>query len=609
MSAALKPELKITAQITGVGPRGPRGEQGEPGYTPIKDIDYFDGAQGEKGETGLTGPKGDPGIQGIQGPPGEKGEQGIQGIQGEQGIKGDKGDQGLQGIQGPQGIKGDTGDDGYTPVKGVDYFTEAEKTAMMAPVTDEISTARKGKASLGEKIDLIDSQLADIAVNVKQFGAKGDGVTDDTLAIQAAANATNNVFIPDGTYMINAIPGIILNNNQNIELSKNAKLKVITNAADNYTVFKIQNVSNISITGGTLEGERSTHTGTTGAFGHGITMDGATNITIDGVTCKNFWGDGIYIGGASAFAVLNTDIMMDKVTCLNNRRQGVSITFAERVTIKDCLLNGQNGMVPEAGIDIEPNPGQWTKDIHVINTVCNDNNGVGINIYSTNGTTKGTTISNCVLDRNNGSGLKIETCDGILVKDTFMRSNGNYGLNITRNAQNINVHNCEMSKNGKEGMMAVVSIQVQKTDSLKFYNCLFSNNSQTTPNTSDGVKLGSLDNTFTLSAAYFENCIFNDTQDVKTQRYGITANNTNGNVSDIILGFGCRIFGNATGSISVPDNISKKYYNQYPQSTSGGVTTARPVAPSAYQMYFDTNLNKPIWWNGGAWKDATGTTV
>ncbi|MEL7659633.1 collagen-like protein [Acetobacterium wieringae] len=145
MSAALKPELKITAQITGIGPRGPKGEQGEPGYTPIKDIDYFDGAQGEKGETGLTGPKGDPGIQGPQGVPGPAGQDGA---------------------------------DGYTPVKGTDYFTEAEKTAMMAPVTGEISTARKDKASLGEKIDLIDSQLADITT---QFQDIAGGVIETVL--------------------------------------------------------------------------------------------------------------------------------------------------------------------------------------------------------------------------------------------------------------------------------------------------------------------------------------------------------------------------------------------------------------------------------------------
>lgn len=42
-----------------------------------------------------------------------------------------------------------------------------------------------------------------------------------------------------------------------------------------------------------------------------------------------------------------------------------------------------------------------------------------------------------------------------------------------------------------------------------------------------------------------------------------------------------------------------------------GATTSRPALISTqlgYQ-YFDTTIGKPIWWNGSAWKDSTGTTV
>ena len=69
----------------------------------------------------------------------------IKGDKGDKGDTGGTGPQGIQGIQGPKGDKGDTGADGHTPVKGVDYFTEADKqelvTAVIAalPSTEEVS--------------------------------------------------------------------------------------------------------------------------------------------------------------------------------------------------------------------------------------------------------------------------------------------------------------------------------------------------------------------------------------------------------------------------------------------------------------------------------------
>lgn len=74
----------------------------------------------------------------LKGEKGDTGEQGIQGIQGEKGDKGDKGD---AGINGTNGINGKDGADGKTPVKGVDYFTEADKQELVDLVLTEIPSA------------------------------------------------------------------------------------------------------------------------------------------------------------------------------------------------------------------------------------------------------------------------------------------------------------------------------------------------------------------------------------------------------------------------------------------------------------------------------------
>lgn len=41
----------------------------------------------------------------------------------------------------------------------------------------------------------------------------------------------------------------------------------------------------------------------------------------------------------------------------------------------------------------------------------------------------------------------------------------------------------------------------------------------------------------------------------------------------------------------------------------GGETAARPLSPLTYEMYFDTDLGLPIWYDGADWVDATGATV
>lgn len=66
------------------------------------------GERGEKGETGATGPKGDPGADGAKGEPGPAG------------AKGDKGEKGDPGAAGADGA------DGKTPVRGTDYWTDAD---------------------------------------------------------------------------------------------------------------------------------------------------------------------------------------------------------------------------------------------------------------------------------------------------------------------------------------------------------------------------------------------------------------------------------------------------------------------------------------------------
>ncbi|MGL5515007.1 MAG: glycosyl hydrolase family 28-related protein, partial [Sporomusa sp.] len=71
------------------------------------------------------------------------------------------------------------------------------------------------------------------AVNVKSFGAKGDGQTNDTAAIQtavdAAAAGNSKVLVPDGVYMVDALQGVRLKSGVVFQMESGAILQAIPN--------------------------------------------------------------------------------------------------------------------------------------------------------------------------------------------------------------------------------------------------------------------------------------------------------------------------------------------------------------------------------------------
>jgi polygalacturonase len=231
---------------------------------------------------------------------------------------------------------------------------------------------------------------------VKEKGARGNGQTDDTAAIQATidqvAGNGGTVLIPAGTYMVSAVGEnrLTLRSNMMLRLSKNAVLRAIPNNSDRYAVLHLSGASNVTVVGGTLEGERAEHMGKAGDWGMGILIDnGSEHVIISGVIVKEMWGDGFYVDGAN-------DVNFCSVTADNNRRQGLSIIETDGLIVKNSIFQNTRGTRPSAGIDIEPDTTeQHVTNVRIQDSQFLDNAGAGIQI-----TGKKSVVSNIEITRN-----------------------------------------------------------------------------------------------------------------------------------------------------------------------------------------------------------------
>ncbi len=246
-------------------------------------------------------------------------------------------------------------------------------------------------------------------INVKAQGATGDGVTDDSKALQRAidqASAVRGVvFVPDGIYLIDAVKGIRLKSDVILSLSDNAIIKAAPNGSATFSILRIENVSNVAVMGGVLLGERYEHLGKSGEWGMGLWLAAANNIVIKNLVSKNNWGDGFYLGGDSK------DVKFCAVLADGNRRQGMSIVSGENILVSDSSFINTKGAPPQAGLDIEPNAKQMVKGVKIVNSRFCNNSGPGIVTYAAFGPSRASIfdieINENVVCKNDNSGISI----------------------------------------------------------------------------------------------------------------------------------------------------------------------------------------------------------
>lgn len=274
-------------------------------------------------------------------------------------------------------------------------------------------------------------------LNVRKFGAKGDGKSFDTRAIQKAIDQSYNngggiVEIPAGKFLIGTI---ILKDNVGLHLQPGAVLlgspdyrdyaEIIhkydsrTNGlyAKHFMVFA-EGAKNISITGtGTIHGnglENFLEDDPQNQRPFMIRLVNCENVTIRDVKLLESANWTLHLLGCR-------DVNIDGVVIENHtdaNRDGLDIDACNRVTVSDSrFLTGDDAIVMKASNDT------LCQNISITNCIIRTNASAIKTGTESNGGFRNITVSNCVIkDLPRHAGIELMTVDGGVMENIVIEN-------------------------------------------------------------------------------------------------------------------------------------------------------------------------------------------
>ncbi len=229
------------------------------------------------------------------------------------------------------------------------------------------------------------SYVDELAINVKDFGAKGDGVTDDTGAIQQALNFVKGepsckvLYFPPGKYIISS--GLIIYSEITIQgAGHNSIIKLKNNANNNIDMLSIVTTGNRDIT--------------------------IRDIKIDGN--KEYQVRQNHTTCIKAHEVKN--LLLDNVMVVGSLIEGVYLYKCTNVRVTRCITTG-NGFPQE------------------------DASGIHID------TCKNVLISNCISAENGFHGFIFSSAEYVIMSDCIANNNGWDGIRLQYTTMNCKITN------------------------------------------------------------------------------------------------------------------------------------------------------------------------
>lgn len=342
--------------------------------------------------------------------------------------------------------------------KGTSFITLVELTAGGLPALDNLAT-----------------KIMPVA-NVKHpdYGAAGDGSTDDTAAIQAAIDAIEGegggiVWIPEGVYKVNTT----------LQIGAVTGNTILTGAGKGATILKTSHISNDILQlgdGSTTRDDISVRdiafdSSVTRTGGAAISLDKVEKTSVDSVRFINQY-DNISTAASNSTIHINNLTITDTVA---TNGTGITLSHGNDYYI-DTLVMNTSGSDPKAGIFmdnvsdvfitdthilnsgngiyIEPGANQTVDDIFIRDSEINscDSNGIYINASSATACVVKTIKISGVLSKNNTlNGIRINghasaTLDDVSIDNTDCYVNANHGILLNKGI-NVSVNSCTCSGN------------------------------------------------------------------------------------------------------------------------------------------------------------------
>jgi len=335
------------------------------------------------------------------------------------------------------------------------------------------------------------NRFADV-VNVKDFGAVGDGITNDTAAIQAAINAGYGkaVYIPAGTYLVTSTINI---SGSNITIYGNGYNSII-NRTGNYgnTFYFHSGVTQVLTDIGLHKLEiRSQGLTTSGAH---IFVNGVARMNISEIYIQDgfigFQFNGLTAANISKIYLVFTNLYGGS-TSGRKYMSFSNATLADKkssgdVFVTDFNLRGNtSNQITQYGLEVISGDGLWFENGHIGNTTTanihiNANTAEMLNLlFFSNVMSDEGTVYSLLFDGNVPSVYNLVQFSNCTFKSGGAPSFCQFGIVFAANAtvKNVLFTGCNITEFGK----TAVTTSGANHQNIYFDNCnVFTNGSDTT---------------------------------------------------------------------------------------------------------------------------------